>query len=378
MNTMFTRHNPYQALLKKRELLSKKGSEKKVYHLVFDIKDSGITFSCGDSASIIPLNDPEIVLKTIKVLGSAENTIITNPFDEKEIKLKDFLTYKANISRTPLPLLTLLMKTQKNERLIALLAEEDKAKTESFINNHELWDFLEEFQPIQVSAQEICDLLPPLMPRYYTIASSQKMIKDEIELIVALVTYETSGMQRFGVTTNYLCNLAKAEDDKIPLYIQKAPHFHLPDDPNTAIIMVGPGVGIAPFRSFMQERLITKGTDKNWLFFGEQRKKSDFYYEDFFNDLEKKKLLRLDTAFSRDQDIKVYVQDKIYEQKKDLWKWLNEGAYFYVCGDAARMAKDVEKTLLKIAIEEGGLTQDQAFEFIKSLKVQKRYKKDVY
>jgi len=377
MNTTFTRHNPYQSLIKKRQLLSKKGSEKKVYHFVFDIKDSGITFECGDSASIIPMNEPEIVAKTIKALGAPEETTITNPFDNSEIKLKEFLTYKANISRASLPLLTHIMKTQKNENLIALLAEDDQSKIDSFIQKHELWDLLEEFQPIQVSAQEICNLLSPLMPRYYTIASSPKMVKDEIELIIALVSYETSGLQRFGVTTNYLCNLAK-EGDKIPLYIQKAPHFHLPPEPNIPIIMVGPGVGIAPFRSFMQERLYTKDTGKNWLFFGEQRKKCDFYYEDFFHDLEKKKILRLDTAFSRDQDIKVYVQDKLYDNKKDIWKWLNEGAYFYVCGDAARMSKDVEKTLLKIAIEEGGLTQDQAFNFIKDLKVQKRYKKDVY
>jgi len=378
MKTNFTRHNPYHALLKKRQLLSKAGSEKKVFHLVFDIKDSNITFECGDSAAIIPVNDSEIVIKTMQMLGATEETTINNPFDNKEIKLQDFLLGKANISRAPASLLTLLLQTQKNESLIALLTEEDKSKVDDFINNHELWDLLDEFQPIQVSAQEVCNLLSPLIPRYYTIASSQKMIKDEIELIIALVNYETSGIQRFGVTTNYLCNLAKENIDRIPLYIQKAPHFHLPKDSNSSIIMVGPGVGIAPFRSFMQEKVITKDTGKNWLFFGEQRKKCDFYYKDFFYDLEKKKILRLDTAFSRDQDIKVYVQDKIYENKKEIWKWLNQGAYFYICGDAARMAKDVEKTLLKIAIEEGGLTQDQAFDFIKDLKVQKRYKKDVY
>ena len=323
-----------------------------------DIQDTDITFSPGDSAAIFPENAKDIVTKTIKAMQATAEDKIISPQTSASMTLDTFLTKHANISRVDDTFLSMLAKHSTNEKLTFLLNNEQQRK--SFLQNHELWDLLEELAPPTLPLQEICNHLQPMMPRYYSIASSQKTLPNKMELIVALVTYTTSSIQRYGVTTNFLCNIAKEKETKVPLFIQKMPQFHLPKDPASSIIMVGPGVGIAPFRAFLQERIATNASGKNWLFFGEQRQKCDFYYEDFFQQLVQENKLRLDIAFSRDQDTKIYVQDKLYENKKDIWRWLEEGAYLYICGDALRMAKDVETTLCKILQEEGSLSLEKA------------------
>jgi len=214
------------------------------------------------------------------------------------------------------------------------------------------------------------------MPRFYSIASSPKKDPLHLHLTVAYVCYEKNGRKRCGIGSHYLCE----EVDKttpISLYIQNAEHFALPGT-DKPIIMIGPGTGIAPFRAFLEEREHTNSTSKNWLFFGERNKQTDFYYEEFFNKLIAKNFLKLTTAFSRDKEQKIYVQHKLQEHAKEVYKWLNSGAYLYVCGDAKKMAKDVEKTLLEIIETEGNFSQEKAKEYLSNLRKDKRYIQDVY
>jgi sulfite reductase (NADPH) flavoprotein alpha-component len=215
------------------------------------------------------------------------------------------------------------------------------------------------------------------MPRFYSIASSPKVYADEIHLTVAYSSAHVDGHLIVGVGSHFLCEQAHIESTPIPLYIQPSNHFTLPT-PTTSIILIGPGTGIAPFRAFIQERLATQAEGHNWLFFGERNRATDFYYGDYWTALEAQGRLRLDTAFSRDQAEKIYVQHKMLENKKALWEWLQQGAHLYVCGDAERMAKDVDAALQQIVQEEGLLTEEEARKYLKTLRQEKRYLLDVY
>jgi sulfite reductase (NADPH) flavoprotein alpha-component len=217
-----------------------------------------------------------------------------------------------------------------------------------------------------------------MLPRFYSIASSQLLFPEEVHLTVASLSYHVRGIERFGVGSHFLCKRALLRETPIPFYVQTSHNFTLPEDPLASIILIGPGTGIAPFRAFLQERLAKQAKGKNWLFFGERNRATDFYYEDFWLSLEHQGRLRLDCAFSRDGSEKIYVQHKLWEQKKDLWCWIEEGAYLYICGNAEKMAKDVELTLQKIAISEGALTEELARAKIKTLKTEKRLLMDVY
>ena len=246
------------------------------------------------------------------------------------------------------------------------------------MESRELWDFLIENQEGLPSPQEICNRLRGLIPRLYSIASSMKSVGEEIHLTIAKVIYQTNGFTRRGIATNYLCNLAALNDLSVPIYIQKTNDFRLPENPNTPLIMVGPGTGIAPFRAFMQERATTEASGKNWLFFGEWNKNFDFFYEDYWTKLQKQQFLKLSIAFSRDQERKVYVQHKMEENASEFWQWLEQGAHFYVCGDSTYMAKDVDQTLHKIVEQEGKMDSGAAKAYVKQMKADKRYLRDVY
>ena len=217
-----------------------------------------------------------------------------------------------------------------------------------------------------------------MLPRFYSIASAQALYPEELHLLVTAVSYQINGHLRHGVATSFLCHDAMIGETPIPLYLQPTRGFSLPPDSHTPIIMVGPGTGVAPFRAFLQERLATQAQGRNWLFFGERHQKSDFYYDVFWVALEKQGRLRLDLAFSRDGKEKIYVQHRMWEKRKDLWAWIEEGAYFYVCGDGKTMARDVEEMLIRIAASEGNLTDEAARQKIKSLRTAKRYRMDVY
>lgn len=339
--TLYNRANPFFSRIKERTLLTKEGSTKKVYHLSLDLAQSGIIYRPGDTIAILPSNDPQEVESFLA-------------YSEDSPELRDFLTTKANLQKISKALMR------------ALELEETKVHTpRALLAMHPHRRF---------SAEEFMKLFMPLLPRFYSIASSQLLHPEEVHLTVAETSYFLDGIWHQGVGSHFLCERASV----VPLYLQPSRHFALPQGGDLPIILVGPGTGVAPYRSFLQERIATGAKGRNWLFFGARNFATDFYYGEYWTLLQTQGVLRLSCAFSRDFAQKVYVQHKMWEHRRDLWAWLEEGAYFYVCGDAHVMAKDVGAMLEKIAAEEGGLSPEEAHRKIKELRTQKRYLTDVY
>lgn len=377
----YTRTEPYLALLKDRYLLSREGSNKKTYHLVLDIKGGDIDFKVGDSIGILVENDSKIVEKTIQALGATGEEIVHERRSQTPIPLRHFLQTKANLSKISTKIVKLVearhTNLKKQEKLRHLLQPEHKGELQEVLQGHHIWDFLDLHKESSFSPEEIASHLLPLMPRFYSIASSPKTCPDEIHLTVAFVSFHSFHQLREGVGSHYLCKHIEPQS-KISIYVQPSNGFTLPEDPSTPMIMIGPGTGIAPFRGFLQERMEQKIQGKNWLFFGEQKRNYDFYYEDYFLDLEKQGKLRIDLAFSRDQDEKVYVQHLLLKEAEDICKWIQQGSNLYVCGNANQMAKDVDAALIQIIKEEGKMSEADAKVFLKGLRSKKRYLTDVY
>lgn len=371
----YNQNNPFLATIKERYPLSKEGSKKDTQHIIIDFEGSGITYEPGDSIGIIPWNYDEVVDLTIEAMQATGNEIIVDKRTQKEKKLRDALKNDLNINKLTKNLLKLIQEKTEDSKLEKLLQPENKEELNDYIANRALWDCLKEFPGVKIPPQEICDKLTRMIPRLYSIASSMKVLGNAAQLIVAVVTYNTNDQHRYGVCSNYIGHWAPINEPCIPMYIHNNKQFKLPEDPNTPIIMVGPGTGVAPFHAFVQERLASNAPGKNWLFFGDWTRKNDYFYGEYWDQLEKEGKLRLNVAFSRDQDYKIYVQNKMYENAADVWQWLSEGAHLYVCGDASRMAKDVDATLHKI-IEEHGNTNPQ--EYVKQMRKDKRYLRDVY
>ena len=324
---MYTRNAPYLSKIKERYLLNGPNSTKKTYHVVLEAAE-GLDYRVGDSIGVIPTNDPNLVHSLLQ------------HFKTDDASFREYLTHKANLHRW-----------RKGVSL---------------------------FEIPPMPPVEVCKLLLPLLPRFYSIASSLKVFPHEVHLTVAEVKYTENGQTRYGVGSHFLCEMAELHKTPVPIYVQPSNHFTIPSDPGVDMIMVGPGTGVAPFRAFLQERIATQSMGRNWLFFGERNRASDYYYADYWQDLEKQGRLRLDLAFSRDQADKIYVQHRMLEERKSLWAWLQQGAYIYVCGDAQRMAKDVDAALQTIAQSEGKMGEEDARLFIKSLRAEKRYLIDVY
>jgi sulfite reductase (NADPH) flavoprotein alpha-component len=379
---LVNRLNPAKAKISDRYLLTKFGSTKHTFHVTLDISETKVHFKVGDSIGIYPQNDPILVEHLIQAMNGKASTMITDPRSQIPMTLWDFLSFKANLSRLTSSFLKLFYDYEKlhdkKNSLHRLLQQENKPLLTQYLSTHDPLDLFKEYQDVDAPLQETIAQFGPLLPRFYSVASSQLLHPNQVDLTVALFTFSHQGEQRFGVGSHFLCHLANPGETPVPIYVQPAHHFTLPADDTTPIIMVGPGTGVAPYRAFLQERILKGATGKNWLFFGERNAKSDYFYEEEFEALRAAGKLRLDLAFSRDQEEKVYVQHKMYEQSAELWKWLQEGAYFYVCGDAHRMAKDVEHTLHKIAQEQGAMSEEAAKAYIKSLRTQKRYLADVY
>lgn len=371
---MYSRLHPYPSHILERSLLTGASSTKKTYHICLKIEAEELPFKVGDSIGVIPTNDPKEIENILKKIGRTPEEEIFDPRSQSLISLSQYLIHKVNTSRVN----TTFLKTLFEKAGILnspLFLPENKPDLVQFIETHTLLDILH-----KTPLKELSDLtkLMPLLPRFYSIANSPLMFPNEIHLTVAYVQYHSNGQVRRGIGSHFLCDLAKIGDMPIPIYVQPSNHFRLPEDPKTPIILIGPGTGIAPYRAFLQERLFLKAPGPNWVFFGERNRASDFYYEDFWLDLEKEKRIRLDLAFSRDGPKKLYVQHKMYEHKKDLWDWIQKGSYFYVCGDAEKMAKDVDAMLHIIAQEEGNLTVEEARLYIKTMRTEKRYLADVY
>ena len=378
--TPYSRKNPFPAPMLVNRKLTLEGSEKDTRHFELSLKDSGIAYECGDSLGVFPQNDIALVNEILHAIhASGDETVPGNDGQPKPLRETLLADYQI---------------TQPSKQFIQVLAERGgeaaslirelldplrKEDLEQYLWGMEYIDFLMAHQSIGFTPEEFVKLLRKLQPRLYSIASSQKANPDSIHLTIAVVRYESHGRQRQGVASSYLAERVSGSD-RVPVFVHVAKGFRLPEDGNTPMIMVGPGTGVAPFRAYLQDRKASGAKGKNWLFFGEQREKSDFLYGEEFKALQAEGVLtRLDTAFSRDQAHKVYVQHRLLENATEIWKWIDaEGAHFFVCGDASRMAKDVDAALHTIVQKEGGKAPEEAAAYIENLKKTKRYKRDVY
>lgn len=372
MNQLYSREIPYFAKITQRVPLCSAESGKEIYHIVIDIKGSGITYEVGDCLAVLPSNHPERVGRILSLLGLNENDRLIDSRSNSETEAKELFSRKLNINDCPLALVKKIAEFSKDEALQTLL--EDKIKVKGL----DLLDCIERFGKGSLSAQEVADMLRPLMPRFYSIASSMDVVGEEVHLTVALGKSVIDGMHRLGVCTDYLCHQVPLGQPELPVYLHPHRGFTLPGDHEVPIIMVGPGTGIAPFRGFMQQREKSATHPKHWLFFGDWTKKRHYYYSDYWEGLASKGLLKLELAFSRDQEEKIYVQHLMRKNGKELVAWLKSGAYFYVCGNASRMAKDVDYALHQVLEEHGNLSSEEAKAYVKQMRAEKRYLRDVY
>jgi sulfite reductase (NADPH) flavoprotein alpha-component len=322
------------------------------------------------------------VAALLQAAGFTGDEHVTIPKDAAPISLRQALSTRLALNGPTYKFAQLLhdraTDAADQARLAAAIGEADPEKKKAWMEQREFLDLFLEHPSARPSAQEVIELMRKLMPRLYSISSAPSKYPQEIHLTVAVVRYETNGRPREGVCSSYLADRARMHEADLPVFVADS-HFGLPADDNLPVIMVGPGTGVAPFRSFVMDRATRGAKGPNWLFFGDQRKDHDFLYADEWAEYQKSGVLtRLDTAFSRDQAAKVYVQDRMRENAAELWKWIQQGAYFYVCGDAKRMAKDVDAALHAIVAEQGGMTPEAAVDWVKQFKKDGRYQRDVY
>ncbi len=372
--------NPYIAHLARAEMLTKPGSGKDTRHYEIDLKGSGMEFLPGDSLAVKATNCPELVEDLLLALRLDGDTAVTSPTKEEK-SLRETLFADCAITAPDKKFLKLLAEKSGNEakEWSGLLEADKRAELAEYLWGREIIDFLLVHPEATFEAQEFVDTLKKLTVRLYSIASSLKAYPEQVHLTVATVTYETFGRARKGVCSTFLSDRID-ESTLVPTFITPGKGFRLPEpEDDTPIIMIGPGTGIAPFRAFMQERRATGAKGKAWLFFGDQRRAYDYFYEDEWESYQKDGFLhKLDLAFSRDQDYKIYVQHRMKEAAADFWQWLEEGAIVYVCGDAVRMAKDVDSALHEIIQEQGGRSSEEAAAYVEQMRKDKRYRRDVY
>ncbi len=376
--TPYSRKNPFPAHLLAQRRLTSEGSMKDTRHYEISIAGSGLNYEVGDSLGVFPQNDPVLVEEILQRLGFCGEESVADPSGERQSIRDALLRYYAITEPSKQLLSALAQQDRAAAPLAQLSAPEAYEHLEKYLWGREVIDPLLEYPHVYFTPEEFIKLLRKLQPRLYSIASSPRVYPQEIHLTVATVAYQSLGRQRFGVCSNFLAHRL-TEEQSVSIFIHSAKHFRLPEDPTRSIIMVGPGTGIAPFRAFLQERKATGALGKQWLFFGEQHAKTDFLYREELETWHREGTLhRFDTAFSRDQEEKIYVQHRMLQQAQELYAWLEEGAYFYVCGDAAHMAKDVEHALVQVIERAGGHTEQQALEYVATMKKEKRYRKDVY
>jgi sulfite reductase (NADPH) flavoprotein alpha-component len=356
--------------------LNSPDSEKDTRHFEISLDGSGLTYEVGDSMAIYPTNDPELVDEILEALHATGDEEIGGNRGTSTTLREGLLRDYSITQVTPKFLRAIAERASAAPLLNELLDPERKQDLDNYLWGLETVDFLVEHPSIKFKPEEFVSLLPKLQPRLYSIASSLKICPDAVHFIVDVVKYKSHGRTRRGVCSTFLAE--RCSDSPAPMF-PAASKFRLPENGDAPVIMVGPGTGVAPFRAFLQERQALGARGKMWLFFGAQREKSDFYYkEDFEKFMAGGILTRLETAFSRDQAHKIYVQDRMMGSSGELWKWLEEGAHFYVCGDAKRMAKDVDAALRQIVQQQSGKNAEEANEYVEKLKSEKRYKRDVY
>jgi sulfite reductase (NADPH) flavoprotein alpha-component len=373
----YTRNNPYLSYVRVNYLLTGEGSEKETRHVELTL-DEGMTYTPGDAVGIIPENRREAVDDVLSALGYKGDERVLDHY-KVEISLEEALRTRLGIGKLARGSVGQYAKLAPDvEGLKVMVGPDNKARAEEYCWGREFVDLATDFPGVVTEPQQLFNVLQRLTPRMYSIASSQAQHQDNVQTTVRVIRYDSHGRSRQGVASGHLGDRAGV-GETMPIFLHSNANFRLPEDTSAPVIMIGPGTGIAPFRAFLEERQATSAPGDNWLFFGEQREKMDFLYKDQLQGMVKDGVLkRLDTAFSRDQHNKVYVQDKMQEQAAELFQWLERGAYFYVCGDATRMAKDVESALLDVIAKGSNGTLEHAAEYLATMKKQKRYQRDVY
>lgn len=383
----YNRKNPFLARLIRHEHLTRSGSGKDTRHFVLSLADGGPVYTPGDSLAVFARNSPRLVDEIIALTGLNRESAVSikdRAGQPKSVSFRQALLENFILNRASKKILSCIAECiqqgEQRNRLMEIVDDDDLAS--EYVHTRDYVDVLKDFDEAKFeSAEAFLAQLSPIPPRLYSIASSLAAHPEEVHLCIAIVRYETHGREKAGLCSGFFADHAEMNTPNIPIYVQESRHFRLPKDPARDIIMVGPGTGIAPFRAFLEQRAADGAPGRNWLFFGEQHRASDFFYEDEFAAWQRNGVLtRFDTAFSRDQEQKIYVQNRMLENAKEIWAWLQGGAYFYVCGDAHRMAKDVHQALIEIAHQQGGLSPEAAAEYVNVtlMKTDKRYLRDVY
>ncbi len=380
---VYSKTNPYPATVLVNDLLTGPQSEKETIHIEMELAE-GMTYTPGDALGVVPAYCEEAVNDALKALGFSGDETVIEPVkgtDGNKITVREALTSKLGIgklARGAVNQYAKLAGENTPEGLKALLGTENKVAAEAYVWGREFVDLVTDFPGVVKDPQDLFNILQRLMPRMYSIASSQTAHPGQVHLTVRVVLYDAHGRHRQGVCSSLLGHRAPV-NGKLPVFLEKNDKFRLPVDTNLPVIMIGPGTGIAPFRAFLEERETRGHKGDNWLVFGDQRAASDYLYKDQFEGMQKSGLLtKLQTAFSRDQATKIYVQDRLREASDELFAWLERGAHFYVCGDASRMAKDVEQVLLESIAKGINGSPEQAAEYLKKMKADQRYQRDVY
>jgi sulfite reductase (NADPH) flavoprotein alpha-component len=370
---LYDKAHPFPARLLKNLLLNQPGSGKEVRHFEIALGASGLAYEVGDALGVIPENCPELVAQILAALKATGDEPVK--VESSIVPLREALTKNFDLAKPPAELLAEVAKRAPASELAALLAPERAEDLKKWLRGRDVLDVL---NLASFTFAELLPFLRKLAPRLYSISSSPKAHPGEVHLTVGAVRYESNGRQRKGVASTFLADLAD-KAGSVKVFVQPSHGFKPPTNGDTPMIMVGPGTGIAPFRAFLEERAATGAKGTNWLFFGDQKRSADFLYEEQLTTWQKSGFLaRLDLAFSRDQVEKIYVQDRMVENAAELWSWLEAGAHFYVCGDASRMAKDVDAALHKVIETAGGKSADEAKAYVAKLKSDKRYQRDVY
>ena len=375
--SQYNKQNPYEAEFSLSQKITGRDSVKDVRHIEIDLGESGLTYQVGDALGVWFENDANLVaelIATLKLTGEEKVKLKTNGANQV-FTLKDALTTELEITQTAPAFVEFWAKISGDKELAAIAGDKNTAR--EYAGEHQIIDVIKAAKT-EIDPQFFVEALRKITPRLYSIASAQAEVEEEVHLTVGLVSFDVNGEPRTGGASSFLANRLE-EGQKVRVFVEHNDNFRLPSDNNTPVIMVGPGTGVAPFRAFMQQREADEASGDNWMFFGDQTFTQDFLYQVEWQNYVKSGLLtRMDVAFSRDQAQKVYVQDRLKEQAAEVFAWLERGAHLYICGDANRMAKDVHQTLIEIIAEHGKLTAEQAEDYLKSLRSNKRYQKDVY
>ncbi len=369
----YSKQNPYTATLLTNQKITGKDSSKDVRHIEIDLEGSGLSYQPGDALGVWFENSAELAEQLLTTIGLDGSKVVD--VEGESLSIKEALISKYEITAANPQLVSKFAELSASKTLQKLV--EDKDKLREYAGNTQVLDLFVE-KKTKLSADQLQGMLRRLTPRLYSIASSQAEVEEEVHLTVGLVEYQKDEQSRFGGASSFLSHRLE-EGGEVKVFVEHNNNFKLPTDDSTPIIMIGPGTGIAPFRSFVQERENREASGKNWLLFGDRTFTEDFLYQtEWQKYLKEGVVTQMDVAFSRDQQQKVYVQDRLLENAEQVWQWLQEGAYIYVCGDATRMAKDVNEALIIVVEQQGQKSREQAEEFVNNLRKEKRYQRDTY